>query len=128
MTTDRESISTTRRQRRGWGWFSPTSWDISEFTTPGDQGEQQRMDLLTALMLVLQADSKAYAEDEHLLKELRSLADKPVVIVLNQVDTLPRRTTPSPPSRGGLGSRPGPPRGPAFERGSPSPRVSSTTR
>ena len=47
------------------------------------------MDLLTTLMLVLQADSKAYAEDEHLLKGLRSLADKPVVIVLNQVDTLP---------------------------------------
>ena len=30
-----------------------------------------------------------YAEDQHLLKGLRSLADKPVVIVLNQVDTLP---------------------------------------
>jgi len=47
------------------------------------------MDLLTTLMLVLQADSKAYAEDEHPLKGLRSLADQPVVIVLNQVDTLP---------------------------------------
>src|SRR5215471_17079951 len=89
MTTDRESLSTTRRQRRGWGWFSPTSWDISEFTTPGNQSEQQRMDLLTALMPVLQADSKAYAEDEHLLKGMRSLADQPVVIVLNQVDQLP---------------------------------------
>jgi hypothetical protein len=34
----------------GWGWFvDPTSGDDSEFTTPGDQGEQNRMDLLTAL-------------------------------------------------------------------------------
>jgi DNA-binding beta-propeller fold protein YncE len=34
----------------GWGWFiDPTPWDDSEFTTPGDQGEQNRMDLLTAL-------------------------------------------------------------------------------
>ena len=34
----------------GWGWFvDPTPWDDSEFTTPADQGEQQRMDLLTAL-------------------------------------------------------------------------------
>jgi hypothetical protein len=27
----------------------PTPWDDSEFTTPGDQGEQGRMHLLTAL-------------------------------------------------------------------------------
>ncbi|MCI0379143.1 MAG: hypothetical protein L0215_16165, partial [Gemmataceae bacterium] len=34
----------------GWGWFvDPTPWDDSEFTTPGDQGEQGRMDLLSAL-------------------------------------------------------------------------------
>ena len=34
----------------GWGWFvDPTPWDDSEFTTPGNQGEQHRMDLLTAL-------------------------------------------------------------------------------
>jgi hypothetical protein len=34
----------------GWGWFiDPTPWDDSEFTTPGDQGEQGRMDLLTVL-------------------------------------------------------------------------------
>jgi hypothetical protein len=34
----------------GWGWFvDPTPWDDSEFTTPGDQGEQNRMDLLTVL-------------------------------------------------------------------------------
>ena len=34
----------------GWGWFvDPTPWDDSEFTTPGDQGEQGKMDLLTAL-------------------------------------------------------------------------------
>jgi predicted GTPase len=45
--------------------------------------------LVRCLVLVLQADSKAYAEDEHLLTGLRSLADKPVVLVLNQVDTLP---------------------------------------
>ena len=33
-----------------WGWFvDPTPWDDSEFTTPGDQGEQGKMDLLTAL-------------------------------------------------------------------------------
>ncbi len=34
----------------GWGWFvDPTPGDDSEFTTPGDQGEQDAMDLLTAL-------------------------------------------------------------------------------
>jgi polyvinyl alcohol dehydrogenase (cytochrome) len=34
----------------GWGWFvDPTPWDDSEFTTPGDQGEQHRMDLLTVI-------------------------------------------------------------------------------
>ena len=35
----------------GWGWFvDPTPWDDSEFTTPGNQGEQNRMDLLSAVM------------------------------------------------------------------------------
>jgi uncharacterized delta-60 repeat protein len=35
----------------GWGWFvDPTPGDDTEFTTPGDQGEQGRMDLLTVLM------------------------------------------------------------------------------
>ena len=34
----------------GWGWFvDGTPWEDSEFTTPGDQGEQGRMDLLTLL-------------------------------------------------------------------------------
>jgi hypothetical protein len=34
----------------GWGWFvDPTPWDDSEFTMPGDQGEQGHMDLLTVL-------------------------------------------------------------------------------
>src|SRR5262249_12324838 len=34
----------------GWGWFVDQSpWDDSEFTTPGNQGEQQRMDLVTVL-------------------------------------------------------------------------------
>src|SRR5262249_30544512 len=34
----------------GWGWFvDPTPGDDAEFTTPGDQGEQHRMDLLTVL-------------------------------------------------------------------------------
>jgi membrane-associated phospholipid phosphatase len=34
----------------GWGWFvDATPRDDSEFTTPGDQGEQGRMDLLTVL-------------------------------------------------------------------------------
>src|SRR5262249_31002207 len=34
----------------GWGWFvDSTPWDDSEFSTPGDQGEQNHMDLLTAL-------------------------------------------------------------------------------
>jgi hypothetical protein len=34
----------------GWGWFvDPTPWENSEFTTPGNQGEQNRMDLLTVL-------------------------------------------------------------------------------
>lgn len=35
----------------GWGWFvDPTPGDDCEFTTPGDQGEQNRMDLLTVLL------------------------------------------------------------------------------
>jgi|GEM_PF-3578811 len=34
----------------GWGWFvDPTPHDDSEFITPGNQGEQHRMDLLTVL-------------------------------------------------------------------------------
>lgn len=34
----------------GWGWFADaTPGGDSEFTTPGDQGEQGRMDLLTVL-------------------------------------------------------------------------------
>ncbi|MFL5246168.1 MAG: DUF3466 family protein [Gemmataceae bacterium] len=34
----------------GWGWFvDPTPHKDSEFTTPGNQGEQNRMDLLTVL-------------------------------------------------------------------------------
>jgi hypothetical protein len=34
----------------GWGWFvDATPWEDSEFTTPGDQGEGGRMDLLTVL-------------------------------------------------------------------------------
>src|SRR5262249_25642339 len=34
----------------GWGWFvDPTPGDDSEFTSPGNQGEQRRMDLLTVL-------------------------------------------------------------------------------
>jgi hypothetical protein len=34
----------------GWGWFvDPTPRNDSEFTTPGNQGEQGRMDLLTVL-------------------------------------------------------------------------------
>jgi PKD repeat protein len=35
----------------GWGWFVDTTpWDDSEFTMPGDQGEQDHMDLLTVVM------------------------------------------------------------------------------
>ncbi|MDP1805062.1 MAG: PQQ-binding-like beta-propeller repeat protein, partial [Acidimicrobiales bacterium] len=35
----------------GWGWFiDPTPWDDAEFVTPGDQGEQGRVDLLSVLM------------------------------------------------------------------------------
>ncbi len=35
----------------GWGWFvDPTPCNDSEFTTPGDQGEQGRMDLLSVVM------------------------------------------------------------------------------
>jgi hypothetical protein len=34
----------------GWGWFIDKSpWEDSEFTTPGNQGEEGRMDLLTVL-------------------------------------------------------------------------------
>jgi hypothetical protein len=34
----------------GWGWFvDRTPWDDSEFMTPGNQGEQNRMDLFTVV-------------------------------------------------------------------------------
>jgi hypothetical protein len=34
-----------------WGWFvDPTPGDDSEFFRPGDQGEQDRMDFLTAVI------------------------------------------------------------------------------
>jgi hypothetical protein len=34
----------------GWGWFvDPTPWEDAAFTTPRDQDEQGKMDLLTAL-------------------------------------------------------------------------------
>lgn len=34
----------------GWGWFvDATPWDDAEFITPGDQGEQNRIDLLSVL-------------------------------------------------------------------------------
>src|SRR5262249_30271457 len=34
----------------GWGWFiDPTPWHDSEFTTPGNQGERNHIDLLTVL-------------------------------------------------------------------------------
>jgi len=34
----------------GWGWFvDATPWNDSEFAMPGNQGEQGRMDLLTAI-------------------------------------------------------------------------------
>src|SRR5262249_22103167 len=34
----------------GWGWYvDPTPWNDSEFTTPDNQGEQNRIDLLTTL-------------------------------------------------------------------------------
>ena len=35
----------------GWGWcVDPTPWDDAEFVLPGNQGEQNRMDLLTVLL------------------------------------------------------------------------------
>ena len=35
----------------GHGWFlDPTPWDDSEFTTPGNQGEMNRIDLLSVVM------------------------------------------------------------------------------
>src|SRR5262249_2347237 len=35
----------------GWGWFvDPTPRDDREFTTPGNQGGRNRMDLLTVVM------------------------------------------------------------------------------
>jgi hypothetical protein len=49
----------------GWGWFvDPAPGDNSDFTTSGNQGEQQRMDLLTVLaheMGRCSATSKCYA-------------------------------------------------------------------
>jgi len=38
------------------------------------------------LMLVLQADAKAHADDKRLVDDLRSVADRPLLVVLNQVD------------------------------------------
>src|SRR5262249_11320233 len=34
----------------GWGWFvDRTPWEDSEFTRPGNKGEQHRIDVLTVL-------------------------------------------------------------------------------
>ena len=46
----RRGDNKVRANAAGWGWFADrTPWDDSEFITPGDQGEQKRMDLLTVL-------------------------------------------------------------------------------
>jgi predicted GTPase len=45
-------------------------------------------------VLVLQADAKAHADDGRLIEALRVIADKPLLIVLNQVDKIkPARET-----------------------------------
>jgi probable HAF family extracellular repeat protein len=69
----------------GWGWFvDATPNDDSEFTTPGNQGEQNRMDLLSVIMHemghVLGYDHHADADSlmhETLVAGLRKLPTGP---------------------------------------------------
>jgi hypothetical protein len=63
----------------GWGWFvDRTAWDDVEFTTPGNQGEQNRMDLLTVL--------------EHELGHLLGFAHAPTGVMAEDLTPGIRRT------------------------------------
>jgi hypothetical protein len=74
----------------GWGWFvDKTSRSDSEFTTPGNQGEQHRMDLLTVLL----------HEVGHLLGD----EHEPGGVMQETWETGTRRTTGPPPDMDGLG-------------------------
>ena len=48
----------------------------------------QNLHKIRCLLLVLQADSKAHADDKRLVDALRSISRKPLIIALNQVDKI----------------------------------------
>jgi membrane-associated phospholipid phosphatase len=76
----------------GWGWFvDRTPRSDAEFTRPGDQGEQHRMDLLTVL--------------EHEVGHLLGYGHE-AGGVMRETLTAGTRSTPSPDVRGGLLSAP----------------------
>jgi hypothetical protein len=80
------------RDAAGWGWFvDPTPWDDSEFTGPGDQGERERMDLLSAVMhemghvLGLEHDGDGVMIESLAAGERRAEAEQELVTPIDQV-------------------------------------------
>jgi hypothetical protein len=88
----------------GWGWFvDKTPWSDSEFTTPGDQGEQGRMDLLTVLLHEMGHVLGLGHEDEGVMQETLPAGTRR----LPAADEASTAGTPARPLAGGPASTPG---------------------